>query len=158
MKGLTSILLLFILMTCRSQDKICFDCYSQEYVDSLVIYKDSIITEINTANTKLQTNLDGSFFIIDSLKLVVKNLEAAKFSDSLIANTFHFYLSDTVGNITEIWKAGADMQADLINGKERIQSIATTGYRRTYFMNDTASVGSMIEDETGIQTKTNYRK
>ena len=68
MKGFTSILLLFIFMNCSGQDKICFDCYSQEYVDSLSAYKDS---QLNTANAQLQK----SAITIDSLVLRVKSLE-----------------------------------------------------------------------------------
>jgi hypothetical protein len=157
MKNIIIILLTLITISCSGQDDRITELQN-EFDSILSLYKLEV-SELLTANTKLQAQCDSFSLIIDSLMVNVEELEAFHASNSFVtfSDTAYVYIADTLGNTVEIQKFGSKINSIIEHSGKRVSTFTDDNYRSTYYMNDTSSIGSIIEDNSGIQTKTNYK-
>lgn len=127
-------------------------CDCQTRINELTQERDSIdnllqkeIQELLTANTKLHFQKDSILFIIDSLKLVIENLESQPVSDSLYADTTSFYVFDSLGSEFWFYKYGKQMNSTIVKDSLRIMSLMGDS-RSVYYMNGLETELSILED------------
>ena len=135
-------ILLFVLISCRSQTTDTLVYYSQQEVDSILALRTEQIQDMANENTKL-------LFMLDSLVLLIEGLEASTPSGSFVADTFYFHVYDSIGNEAYFHKYGEQMNFTLVKDTLRTAVFWMGQPRYVIFMDDIKSKLSVQEDSTG---------
>jgi len=143
------LILLFVLISCRSQTTDTLVYYSQQEVDSILALRTEQIQDLANENTKL-------LFMLDSLGLVIEGMEEVSSSGSFykyMADTFYCFVADSNGWFAEIRKTGNQINTGIVKDSLRIASYFGDE-RRVYFMDGNASSLSVLEDSLNYKVST----
>lgn len=154
MRYLFSIILIFAFIGCRSQTIDETIQLLQAQVDALedvIMEQSTDIDRLKNDSTNAANNNTELLFMVDSLRLVVENLEAIGLPDSILADTFHLYVYDNNGYVLNIHKYPDQINTSVKIDSVRMLSLLNNTNRTVYFMYDNGSDLLVSEDSASYR-------